>query len=312
MQSTGHGTIFDTPEGDWYITFLARRNINGSSPLGRETFIASVEWQDGWPIVNGGKPILLSEPVPGLPLRESGSQNQNYDFTGDLAAQGWYTLRTPYAPIYSQGSRAGCAGQASGDWGPTTMSSNTTAPGLVLCPNVYTLQDRDVPAAVLRKQTSLNMTVSARTLPIPGDLPWRGAFGISAYLSEAVHHDIGIANCRNATGLCVYTLLYRNGTEQREEVGFTPDESRQIELMIRAEPLRYSLGFQDADGEHWPTVFSSYWMAWAPEGLFVFEGAMFALFATGEGLPWTTAGPTVGFESASEIFYPENISDYDE
>lgn len=34
VQSTGHATFVTTPKGDWYASFLARRNINGSSPLG--------------------------------------------------------------------------------------------------------------------------------------------------------------------------------------------------------------------------------------------------------------------------------------
>lgn len=34
VQSTGHATFVDTPDGDWYASFIARRNINGSSPLG--------------------------------------------------------------------------------------------------------------------------------------------------------------------------------------------------------------------------------------------------------------------------------------
>ena len=34
VQSTGHATFVESAEGDWYASFLARRNINGSSPLG--------------------------------------------------------------------------------------------------------------------------------------------------------------------------------------------------------------------------------------------------------------------------------------
>jgi beta-xylosidase len=34
VQSTGHATFVETPEGDWYAAFLARRKINGTSPLG--------------------------------------------------------------------------------------------------------------------------------------------------------------------------------------------------------------------------------------------------------------------------------------
>ncbi|KAL5336910.1 glycosyl hydrolase [Aspergillus crustosus] len=47
VQSTGHATRFTTPDGDWNAVFLARRNINGSSPLGRETFLTSVKWENG-------------------------------------------------------------------------------------------------------------------------------------------------------------------------------------------------------------------------------------------------------------------------
>ncbi len=32
VQSTGHATFVETPGGDWYAAFLARRKINGSSP----------------------------------------------------------------------------------------------------------------------------------------------------------------------------------------------------------------------------------------------------------------------------------------
>ena len=303
--------MLETSDGDWYMPYLARRNINGSSPLGRETFIASVTWHDGWPTVNDGKPVLLSDFVDGLPTKDKPNEVSHH-FQGDLQAKGWYNLRTPYVPVYSQGSRAGCGFSAEMERRMDAMADNTSDSGLILCPNVYTLSDRDVPAAILRKQTSLNMTFSARTLGLPQELPDRGAIGISAYLSESVHHDIGVSNCANSTGLCVYTLLYRNGTEQRHEVNLDLGEDRQVDLIIRAEPQQYSLGYSDGSSLQFLTQFSSYWMAWAPEDTFVFEGAMFALFATGHGLPWTTAGPTVGFETAYETFYAEDLSDFDE
>lgn len=34
VQSTGHATFVETPTGDWYASFLARRKMNGTSPLG--------------------------------------------------------------------------------------------------------------------------------------------------------------------------------------------------------------------------------------------------------------------------------------
>lgn len=41
VQSTGHATFVDTPNGDWYAAFIARRKINGSSPLGEFSSLTS-------------------------------------------------------------------------------------------------------------------------------------------------------------------------------------------------------------------------------------------------------------------------------
>lgn len=77
--------------------------------------------------------------------------------------------------------------------------------------------------------------------------------------------------------------------------------------------MKYSLGFR-AEGQgivKWFASFPASWMAFAPKDWLVFEGAMFALFATGKGQPWTTAGPTVGFCKTEESFYEELIPDLD-
>lgn len=39
IQSTGHATFVETQDGEWYASFLARRKINGSSPLGDYSFV---------------------------------------------------------------------------------------------------------------------------------------------------------------------------------------------------------------------------------------------------------------------------------
>lgn len=43
-----------------------------------------------------------------------------------------------------------------------------------------------------------------------------------------------------------------------------------------------------------------------------FEGSMFALFASGNGEPWPYDAPEVGFRSVEEVYYEENLPDYDE
>ena len=59
IQGTGHGDFVQAADGSWWIVFLAYRNFGGSyHHLGRETFLAPVEWREGqWPVVNGGQPV---------------------------------------------------------------------------------------------------------------------------------------------------------------------------------------------------------------------------------------------------------------
>lgn len=55
VQSTGHADLVERPDGTWAILFLGTRP-RGSFPgwhvNGRETFLAEVEWRDGWPHVH--------------------------------------------------------------------------------------------------------------------------------------------------------------------------------------------------------------------------------------------------------------------
>lgn len=81
---------------------------------------------------------------------------------------------------------------------------------------------------------------------------------------------------------------------------------------IRAEPLHYELGYSvDKASVSWIASFPSSWMASAPPDWLVFEGAMFALFASGNGRPWPHNAPKVGFRKVREVCFDENIPDHD-
>lgn len=70
IQNTGHMDIVRREDGRWFAVFLGvrpifeARKVHGAlgmpTHLGRESFMAELEWADGWPVVNKGKPI---EPV---------------------------------------------------------------------------------------------------------------------------------------------------------------------------------------------------------------------------------------------------------
>ncbi|KAI0144752.1 glycosyl hydrolase [Pestalotiopsis sp. NC0098] len=304
VQSTGHGTFTETPDGEWFCSFLARRKVNGSSPLGRETFLTSVTWLDGWPVLNNNEPITLSQDISGLSVQNPPLQPFEDEFCGTNLDLSWYQLRVPYTQNYALVSQSHRSSKRNGHSGQC---------GLTLKPNVFGLSDRDTPSALLRKQKSLNMTFSATLLPSDAPLSPRQAVGISIYLSEYSHQDIGVKGCANSTGLCIYSQLMMNTTTTVKEVPLDEHKiPRDLTFHIRANPLSYSLGYTMGNNTAiWVDEVPSSWLAWAPSGFYVFSGASWAIFATGGGEPWAPTGATVGFTKVREEYFEENIPDYD-
>ena len=274
--------------------------------------------------MNDGKPILLSENVGNTPEAKPRATSFTDTFRGKALEPTWYQLRIPYTNNY----RLGNTGKDKKDLG---IAGHQKPGGVTLYPNVFTLSDRDTPAALFRKQKSLNMTFSATLLPTDGSLGYRQSVGISAYLSEFQHQDVGIRGCVNQTGMCFYSNLIRNGTTTvsthsittKLDTNLSPPKTKQIPLnsttipsgvtlQIRAEPLKYTLGYQIAgQKEVWVDEIESKWLAFGPAGTFVFEGANWALFGSGNGNPWPFNAPEVGFLEVKETYFEENIPDYD-
>jgi xylan 1,4-beta-xylosidase len=53
VTNTGHADFVETPDGKWWAVFLGCRPYEENYfNTGRETFMAPVEWKEGWPIIN--------------------------------------------------------------------------------------------------------------------------------------------------------------------------------------------------------------------------------------------------------------------
>lgn len=166
--------------------------------------MTTVTWSSGWPTLNGGKPILLSESFGSAADQKYPPPAFRDTFSDSKLDPSWYQLRIPYTKNYEIGKTR--------YWKQPYTIGNSDPSGIRLSPNVFSLSDRDTSAAILRKQKSLNMTFSATLLPANGSLDYRQSVGISAYLSEFQHQDIGIRGCVNETGMCFYSTLMMNGT----------------------------------------------------------------------------------------------------
>jgi len=100
IQGTGHGDFFEDTEGNWWVVFLAYRRYGGDfHHLGRETFLAPVTWEHGWPVVNGGQPvaermIVTMKDIPAQPQ----PAHIHYDFS--VIGPEWMHIQHPVEENY--------------------------------------------------------------------------------------------------------------------------------------------------------------------------------------------------------------------
>ena len=109
IQYVGHGDLFLAANGEWYMVMLAVRPTKGYTTMGRETFLAKVTFEDGWPLVNPGLGVLsdelivkLDEFVPAVIETSLPNVSKKYDFTRmkELGPE-WLSLRKSHKDFVS-------------------------------------------------------------------------------------------------------------------------------------------------------------------------------------------------------------------
>jgi xylan 1,4-beta-xylosidase len=133
VHCTGHGDLVEDQNGNWWMVFLGIRiSQKYMSHIGRETFLAPVEWgKDGWPIVNYGKSITLIGEGPCLPEVKLKEEVETDHFHKEQLEYCWNYLRNPYPEDYSLKYKKGC---------------------MTLWGNAYKIDDLDSPALLARRQ----------------------------------------------------------------------------------------------------------------------------------------------------------------
>ncbi|HVZ30946.1 MAG TPA: glycoside hydrolase family 43 protein, partial [Polyangiaceae bacterium] len=104
IQATGHGDLVQAADGRWWLVFLGIRRWDGEHHhLGRETFLAPVEWSaDGWPSINRGAPITVEMNAEGLPrAAEWPAESARDDFTAPVLGLAWNFLRAAPRALWS-------------------------------------------------------------------------------------------------------------------------------------------------------------------------------------------------------------------
>ncbi len=95
--NTGHGDLIKTQNNEWWLVLLASRPYGGHyTNLGRETFLAPVEWEDDWPIISPGTGKLeFFYKKPNLKKYVFKKQSQIDNFDSKELDMQWNFIRNP-------------------------------------------------------------------------------------------------------------------------------------------------------------------------------------------------------------------------
>lgn len=262
LQALGHGDLVQTDEGKWWMVLLGVRPHERQHELqhhiGRETMLAPVTWQNGWPVVNDGKPLALEMSAAGLPpLKPLPKAPVRTTFDTPRLALDWTFLRGPATGLYALGERPGM---------------------LRLKGAAVTLDDIATPAFVARRQQHLNARIATRVEFAPtaaGQVA-----GLALRQNEANHYQIRIAG--DARGRRVELATRVKGVSTVVASAALP--AGPIDLQIRAWPDRYEFAYA-AGGKPMKTLGSAPTAPLSSEAAGGFTGVFAGLYAAGAKAP---------------------------
>ncbi|MDX3452178.1 glycoside hydrolase family 43 protein [Streptomyces sp. ME02-8801-2C] len=162
IQNTGHADLVQGPDGSWWLALLGVRPRGGTPGwhvLGRETFLAPVEWVDGWPVVDK---VTSELPAPAWPLVPGPAEAVRDDFDLSELRPKWISLRDRPAELCTTKERSG--------W-------------LTLRARGGSLDEPDVVFVGRRQQ---HLACEARTRIDPAE----GRGGLAVRLDEEHHYEI--------------------------------------------------------------------------------------------------------------------------
>jgi xylan 1,4-beta-xylosidase len=260
-RSTGHSDLVSTPDGKWWAVYLATRHANYSHfSLGRETFLAPVEWVDGWPHVKPENLLHLEVHSETLPQHSWPDEPTRDDFNQKTLGLEWNLLGPPLVETYSLTERPGflrLKGQADG----LTFSSTT--------------------AFVGRRQTEWK-TISQTSLEFLPSAENEEA-GLTIYMDPKYHYEI--FKTRRAGQNVI--VLRKSVGDMKEESQSIPLGSGGLQLKIESDAEQYRFYYSEHDGE-WKLLGSGMERLIASEVANVWTGAYLGMYSTGNGQKCTS------------------------
>ena len=231
LQRTGHASLVETPDGDWYLAHLCSRPLdpeNRRSPMGRETALQRVYWDDdGWlRLTEPGRAYLASTDHARLDVR--------YDFDGRELPDDFQWLRIPDS---------------------SRLFSATARPGHLRLFGRESIGSLYESSLVARRQQHFNYVAETCVDFLPET--FQQMAGLVAYynghkfhylyvtLGDGGNREVGIMSCPGDPSLA---LVFPAADEQHVVAGDGPVHLR---CTVEGAALRFAWS---ADGEEWTDV----------------------------------------------------------
>ena len=251
VHATGHADLVTDADGNWWLVCLGIRpqaGFPGWHHLGRETFLAPVSWEDGWPVVEDAE-------IP---------QNADVDLPGDGVSEGSGAVERTETD-FSEGRTH--------EWlwrhNPDRERYEFDEDGLVLWGGPETLDEQGT-TFLGRRQTNFDCRVRTDL----GFDPESGEeAGLSLFMDEEHHYDLGVVGGDGGGSEAVVRLQIGDASEivARESV------SDGITLSVNSRVEEYEFV---VDGEPVATARPKYLSTEVAGG---FTGVFVGLDATGNG-----------------------------
>ena len=282
VTSTGHADFVNASDGNWYAVFLGCRPYSGDHyNTGRETFMAKVEWKDGWPVIlKPNEPVPKKLSISGVSAKSPLPFNSDYHFKDDFKNTNlnnrYQFLRTVREPWYHINSVKGL---------------------LTIKLKPATVQEKANPAFIGFRQSHLKGYAATSLSFTP--VSEQEKAGLIVFQNEKHYYYL----CQSVSKGQPVLQLYKgpgktSGEPQLLEVFKIQTGNQPLQLRIQTNGNAYSFYYAEKGGANWRLmkegVDASFLSTQTAGG---FTGCMYAMYATSNGAPTTNSAVFSSFES---------------
>jgi alpha-N-arabinofuranosidase len=256
IQGVGHPDLVQAHDGSWWMVVLAFRHYNNHHVMGRDTYLAPVEWNyAGWPVVNGNGTLALDMKAKTLPLHPFSEPPTRDNFDNGKLEMFWNHINNPIKGNYSLSEREGY---------------------LRLKGNVSTTSEGKQVTFVGRRQQHESFTAATELDFAPSNQTDEA--GLVLFMDYKAHYDLSIKNVNGKRTLILnYTLGSIQHLEKQIPIGNDP-----IVLKVEGSKNHYIFSYSQGNSEYivLGKADNKYLSTETNGG---FTGVYIGLFSTGNG-----------------------------